>query len=198
MSGRRGGCGGHDSFHEQMIVEFGKLASLVSRVRVIGVDAQAQALAESISTFFSVSMRYHQIDEERNLFPRLIAQGEPDMIEMIVRLQRDHDHLEACWMDLEPLLAAIRAGRRDVDSEALRSTTAAFTSTMLRHAALEESVIHPSVRATVERACGAEYVAGRGVLTDAPHALRGAVAPAPVVERLTAEPPLPARYTVSC
>jgi hemerythrin-like domain-containing protein len=145
-----------DLCHRQMLFSLGKLSALVARLGALGADAEARAMAQEIDVFFSTTVRQHHEDEERHVFPRMAAAGDPQVMRTILKLQTDHDWLEEDWMTLSPHLATLAAGRPWSDLDALRDASAGFTALLHDHIALEESCIYPEVRARLGAAESSE------------------------------------------
>ena len=147
----------HDGFdvldvcHRQTIFSLGRLASLVAHLEAQGVDHDAGVLAHEVVDFFSKTSRQHHEDEEKHVFPKLLAAGDEDLIHAVQRLQQDHGWLEADWNELEPMLDAIASGQSFYEIEALHNSVDVFTTLMHEHIALEESIVYPEAR---ERATG--------------------------------------------
>ena len=136
-----------DLCHREILFSLGKLSALITRLATFGPDDEARALAREIHAFFSTTVRQHHEDEERHVFPRIVAGGDPQIIRAVLKLQTDHDWLEEDWMALAPHLATLAAGRPWSDLDTLRDTGAGFTALMHDHIALEESCIYPEARA---------------------------------------------------
>ena len=135
-----------DACHRQTLFTLGKLAALVARLKRRGVDAEGRAMATEIVHFFSTTARQHHEDEERHVFPTLMAGGDPDVVQAVQRLQQDHRWLHEDWMELSPLLDAVAAGQSWYDLDALREDAEVFTALSHDHIALEESYIYPQAR----------------------------------------------------
>jgi hemerythrin-like domain-containing protein len=165
MSSHRDGFEVLDACHRQMLFSLGKLSALISRLRVFGHDAEARSMAEDVITFFSTTVRSHHEDEERHVFPRLVASRGTDVVEAVLRLQKDHDWLEEDWMAIEPHLAAVATGRFEYNVDTLHDLAAEFAALLHDHIALEESLIYPKARATLQpgerRAMGREMAERR-------------------------------------
>jgi len=90
--------------------------------------------------FFREAVFEHHADEERPLFPAVlasVAKGEEfNHVESIVeRLAREHRHMEATWIRLEPDLKKLSKGQVvDVDTAAVESLFQAYRE----HASYEE------------------------------------------------------------
>jgi hemerythrin-like domain-containing protein len=135
-----------DACHRQTVFTLGKLAALISRLAVHGVDEQARSLAAEIVPHFSVTVRQHHEDEERHVFPKLVTSSDPQVVQAVLRLQQDHDWLEEDWMELSPHIEAVAGGQSWYDLDTLREGAAVFTALSHDHIALEESVIYPQAR----------------------------------------------------
>ena len=135
-----------DVCHRQTIFTLGKLAALVSALQCRGPDPEARALAAEIVDFFSTTAHDHHEDEERHVFPRLLAGGKPEHVQAVQRLQQDHGWLEEDWRELSPHLDAVAAGQSWYDLDLLREGVDVFIALSHEHIALEESLIYPEAR----------------------------------------------------
>jgi len=135
-----------DVCHRQSVLALGKLAALVTRLTTVGADADVRALADEVLQHFSQTARRHHEDEERHVFPALIAAGDPDTVQIVLRLQQDHDWIEEDWMELSPQLDALASGQSWYDIDLIREGASIFTALMKDHIALEESMIYPQAR----------------------------------------------------
>ncbi len=161
----------HDGFdtldvcHRQTLIALGRLAALISRLTDVGNDDEARAMAHEIVEHFSTTARTHHEDEERHLFPTLVAIGDAATTEAVLRLQQDHDWLEEDWMELSPHLDAVACGQNWYDLDVMRECAEVFTALSHDHIALEEAYIYPQARARLgagERAeMGREMAARR-------------------------------------
>lgn len=136
-----------DACHRQILFTLGKLAALVSRLHKHGADAHSRAMAQEIAQFFSSVAHRHHEDEERHVFPTLLASGKRDLVQDVLRLQQDHLWIEQDWLELRPQLEAVAAGNEGVDLDLLGETTKVFTELLHDHIALEETCIYPEARA---------------------------------------------------
>lgn len=135
-----------DLCHRETVVALGKLAALVTRLAQHGADEASRALARAIVEHFDGVARPHHEDEERHVFPGLIARGDPALTQAVLRLQQDHDWLEEDWLEIGPHVAAVAAGQSWYDTALLREGAAVFSSLSIEHMALEESLIYPEAR----------------------------------------------------
>jgi hemerythrin-like domain-containing protein len=135
-----------DACHAQTVLELGKLAALVSRVRDFGADPDARALAREVGNFFSRTSRQHHEDEERHVFPGLLESTDEQIVQAVLRLQQDHAWLEQDWLELAPQVDAVACGQNWYDIDILREGVEIFAALARDHIALEESLIYPAAR----------------------------------------------------
>lgn len=136
-----------DACHRQTLTTLDMFTALVSRLENEGADALARVMAKEIVHFFSNTARQHHEDEERHLFPQLLAGGDPETVQAVQRLQQDHRWLEEDWMELRPHVDAVSSGQSWYDLAVLREGVEVFTALSHDHVALEESYIYPQARA---------------------------------------------------
>ncbi|MBS0445859.1 MAG: hemerythrin domain-containing protein [Proteobacteria bacterium] len=140
-----------DVCHRHMLIHLGKLAALVSRLGRHGADAEARVLAGEILRFFATTSREHHEDEERHVFPKLLAAADAVTMQAVERLRQDHFWLEEDWSELAPELDALASGQSWVDIDVLREQVEVFTALSQDHIALEESLIYPQARAALAK-----------------------------------------------
>ena len=140
-----------DVCHRQTVLTLGKLAALVARLKRHGCDATARSLAAEIVAHFSTNARQHHEDEEQHVFPQLLANGDPDVEQAVLRLKQDHGWLEEDWRELAPQLEAVAAGQTGYDLDTLEHAVPVFIALSHDHIALEESCIYPQARARLRK-----------------------------------------------
>lgn len=135
-----------DTCHRDVLKTLDVLAQLIDHLEDKGVDDTAQALAASIVKFFNENGRQHHIDEERLIFPGLLASGDTELVQHVQRLQQDHGWLEEDWLELEPQLEAISKGYSWYELPALQAALPVFKALYLDHIDLEETLIYPEAK----------------------------------------------------
>lgn len=140
-----------DQCHQQVIETLGLLGQLIERLDAQGVDAQAQSMAATVVRFFTQAARQHHADEERLVFPNLLASGDAELVQHVQRLQQDHGWLEEDWLTLQPPLSAIAEGYSWYDLDMLRLALPVFVDLYHDHIELEESLIYPEAKARLQR-----------------------------------------------
>ncbi|MFO7593029.1 MAG: hemerythrin domain-containing protein [Pseudomonadota bacterium] len=90
--------------HERIFRHCDTLEKLPTHIAEKGADREFREAVAKIHRYFTTAAKHHHADEERDLFPLLVRRS-LDMADTIDRLKQEHEHLDALWKDLEPLLA---------------------------------------------------------------------------------------------
>lgn len=107
--------------------------------------ARARRIAEEALGFFREAVFEHHSEEERELFPAVLASAEPGeerehVLAMTQRLTREHRAVEALWKKLEPALKQVAKGHdNSLDGEELDRLVRQYAE----HAAFEEAEFLP-------------------------------------------------------
>ena len=157
-----------EACHERVHRSLDLLARLCERVRAGRVDAQVQDAARDVLRYFDIAAPHHHEDEERHVFPRLLAmEGAGAQVhETVRRLARQHDAMRAQWAVLREPLARLAAGEAEAFDHAALDAAARFAALYQDHADTEESMIFPLAAKALTpdelRAMGAEMARRRG------------------------------------
>jgi hypothetical protein len=148
------------------------LERLTEHVGDHGVDEGAQSTAALLLTYFNEAAPRHHEDEERDIFPLLLAQldakpdtlGAADVRWAVTQLRRDHQDLDRMWIALRPHLEAIRDGRLSVPAPEL---VLLFIGRYRHHCGLEATVVHERMQGIVQpadaQAMAASILRRRGI-----------------------------------
>ena len=136
-----------DACHVQIQQHLTELAALAQQVDATGVDTKAQQMAADIEAFFSGTSRQHHQEEEKNVFPPLLASGDAALAAAVRGLQQDHGWIEENWLELAPQLRAIALGNSWYESAEFQHGVQVFLELVGDHIALEESLIYPESKA---------------------------------------------------
>ena len=157
-----------EACHERVQRTLGLLQRLRDPVRAQGADEQARQAARDVLRYFDLAAPLHHEDEELHVFPLLLAQGAPDVVALVQRLQQDHVQMAADWAAARAPLVALCDG----DAQPLGAAGDAldrFASRYAGHIAAEEGAAYPAAAALLAQdalaAMGREMAARRG----APH-----------------------------
>jgi hemerythrin-like domain-containing protein len=115
--------------------------------------ARARSLAEQSLAFFREAIYEHHLDEERELFPAVLASAQPgverDRVQtMVDRLTAQHRTLEALWKSMERELKRVARGQ---DSELDANDVHRLVSEYVAHVRYEETDFLPAAEAILGR-----------------------------------------------
>ena len=134
------------STHRELLLALDQLTRLLRDIGDQGATPELRAIAHSLKRFIDETGRQHHAQEERSVFPALLASGNVDLVQHVRRLQQDHGWLEEDWLELGPQLDALAHGIGGVDMAALSAAAVVFCALYREHIALEESVAYPEAR----------------------------------------------------
>jgi hemerythrin-like domain-containing protein len=156
-----------EACHERVHRMLKLLARLREHLRGHGADQNARDAARDVMRYFDQAAPHHHRDEELHVFPALLAQGEPDAVALVRRLQRDHLEMEARWQDARRVLAAVQAGEVQGLAPPDDAALDAFASLYDGHIEAEEGIVYPAavdlLDEPAQRAMGEEMMRRRGV-----------------------------------
>ena len=136
-----------DACHRDIARHLAALTALARHIDTDGIDDTARKQAGTIESFFSGTSRQHHADEERNVFPALLASGNAELANAVRTLQQDHGWIEENWIELAPRLRAISAGNGWTDPTEFQNYVEVFSDLLNGHIALEETMIYPESKA---------------------------------------------------
>ncbi len=126
--------------HGRIQAQCDTLQRLTEHLATQGNDVQAQQAARAILRYFDTAGRHHHDDEECDLFPQLLATGDPTAAALVARLLDEHQAMDAAWQDLRPLLIDIAEQR---DSQLDAPVAERFIALYAQHIALENGSLLP-------------------------------------------------------
>lgn len=135
-----------DRAHRAALEMLSAFERLLAQLERKGLDADARSLAAEVLAFFEGPGRDHHADEEREVFPLLLAGPDNELIHHVRRLQQDHGWIEEDWREFAPQVDAIAKGYDWYDLAMLRAALPIFSELFHDHIALEESLVYPAAR----------------------------------------------------
>jgi hemerythrin-like domain-containing protein len=141
-----------DACHRRALARVAELGALVAAIEAGEITSAMRASAAAIAQFLGTEARRHHEDEERHIFPPLLAGGDARLVQTVLRLQQDHGWLEEDWLELEPHVQAIATGYGTCDVDTLREGTSILAALYEEHIALEESIAYPEARKRIRQA----------------------------------------------
>ena len=79
-----------DACHERVERMLRLLSKIREHVQSHGADQQARDAARDVMRYFDQAGPHHHEDEERHVFPPLLAQRDPAVVAVVIRLKHDH------------------------------------------------------------------------------------------------------------
>jgi hemerythrin-like domain-containing protein len=132
-----------DACHLQIQEHLAELQRMAKHMESEGLSAEDRKLAGEIEAFFSSTSRDHHEQEEKHVFPPLLATGSDEIKAAVQSLQQDHGFIEENWIELGPQMRAIAEGNDWFYSAEFQHNVELFLELMNGHIALEESMIYP-------------------------------------------------------
>jgi len=158
-------------------------AGILSHLQVLGElpallepVARARRIAADTLVFFRQAVFEHHQEEERELFPAVLASATPgaergQVEDLIKRLTGEHRAVESTWSRLEPELKLVAKG----DEASLDgASVVALVSTYANHARFEEQVFLPLAHSILSR--NGNHMAALGVSLHLRHAMPAVLA----------------------
>lgn len=126
--------------HDKVLRFTGLLVRLASHVEQRGADLQAAEAALSVLRYFDTAAPLHHEDEERDLFPALIALNQADLTACLDALATEHDALHTTWQAvIRPWLLTVT----ERHAAATPSSLANFVRAHEQHVAQENLLVYP-------------------------------------------------------
>lgn len=155
-----------EACHERVQRTLDLLGRLLDYVAHKGHDAQSRSAAADVLRYFDLAAPLHHEDEEKHVFPPLLAQGAAPVRAAVQQLQAEHQEMSALWAQIrQPLLRWREAGATDTPDAALIALAERFRSLYVGHIPREEELVYPAARAAMDEATqarmGAEMQARR-------------------------------------
>jgi len=143
-----------DDEHRENLAMLGQLERSVLDVRTGGVPDDAfAALARSVARHLTDETERHFRFEEDELFPRLAAAGEGDIVELLVE---EHGSIRGTGADLLPLLMSAAGGTLDAAGFAkLRPLALELVERLVAHIQKESMALLPMLDMLVDDATDA-------------------------------------------
>ncbi len=150
--------------HGRIQAQCDTLRRLAEHLATQGNDVQAQQAARAILRYFDTAGRHHHDDEERDLFPQLLATGDTTAAALVSRLLDEHQVMDGAWQDLRPLLVDIS---ENLSNQLDAQIAERFIGLYAQHIAVENGSLLPLAGTLLNeeqlRTLGHNMAARRGV-----------------------------------
>jgi hypothetical protein len=149
----------------------GHLQALGSLPALLEPAVRARQIAADTVGFFRDAVFEHHAEEEKELFPAVLASATPgderEHVQALVStLTAEHRKVEAAWAKLEPKLKALAKGH---DSDVAGADIQALVDSYRAHARFEEAVFLPLSQTILGR--NSNHLAALGMSMHLRHAL---------------------------
>ena len=153
--------------HERVERTLRLLERLARHLHARGDVGPAQSAARDILRYFDLAAPLHHEDEEKHVFPPLIAGPDPEVAALALALQQEHQQLAQAWqalrLDLQQVLQATQPWPA---YEARTRSWQAFADQYRAHLQREDQLVYPVAQALLDApTCalmGQEMAARRG------------------------------------
>ena len=135
-----------DHAHRAALDMLGHLDVLLRHLVDQGADEDARRQAREVLAYFDGPGLAHHAQEEREVFPTLLASGDAALVQHVHRLQQDHGWIEEDWRELAPQVKAIASGYDWYELAMLQAAVPVFGELLREHITLEECVVYPAAR----------------------------------------------------
>lgn len=140
--------------HERVERMLDLLSRLQAHLTAQGCDEQARSAAADVLRYFDLAAPQHHLDEERLVFPAVLALQAQPLCQLVERLQREHREMERLWALVRQTLE--RLTRADAQSwtplsDADKAAMAAFAAIYQDHIRDEEGLVYPAAQQALEK-----------------------------------------------
>ena len=135
-----------DNTHRDIQTHIKLLHTLVDAIENSGLNQANRAQARRVLDYFNSEARQHHLDEEKHIFPALLASQDAELVQATEHLIQDHGWLEENWIQIAPSLEAATGGNLWFDTMELRHALEGFEALYLDHIVLEESIAYPEAK----------------------------------------------------
>ena len=139
--------------HERVQRTLALLQRLHQHVAQHGGDEQAVQAARDVLRYFEQAAPQHHLDEERHVFPRVLALGDATLTQVVQRLQRDHLEMASTWSRVRTELQLLVDQGPRLSASWVNDTQALFqhfVSLYERHIPDEENLVFPAGERAIE------------------------------------------------
>lgn len=148
---------------------------LQERLQDNGQDPFVRQAAEDVMRYFDMAAPLHHEDEERHVFPPLMAGSDVAVKALVLRLIQDHRQMEVAWQNARAVLLSLaKQGAPAHTSLTVWQKVALndFARLYRQHLDDEEKVVYPKSRTLLSTealsAMSEDMMARRGVVVQGP------------------------------
>jgi hemerythrin-like domain-containing protein len=153
--------------HGRVAHMLGLMQRLAAHLDAKGCDAEAAQAARDVTRYFDQAGPAHHEDEERHVFPALLAGGDAALVALVRRLQQDHLEMAQQWSAVRADLLGIVAGHWPPAAAGVHARWEAFAAHYRSHIEAEDGQAYPAAQALLgavdQVEMGREMAQRRGV-----------------------------------
>jgi hemerythrin-like domain-containing protein len=135
-----------DKTHADIKAQLQILRGHIQAIETDSLDVHAREQVRKAIHYFNTEARQHHLDEEKHIFPVLLASPDEKTVHTTQRLIQDHGWLEENWIQIAPSLDAAAHGNMWFDPQELHHALDVFEALYLEHIKLEESMVLPQAK----------------------------------------------------
>lgn len=137
-----------EACHQRIERTVALLERLRAHLHGHGADEQARQAARDVIRYFDLAAPEHHRDEERHVFPLLLAAGDEPMAAKVRELMDEHRQMDQGWVAARQVLQRVAdgAGQLTAPDEAALD---AFVRLYARHLRTEDEQVYPPARAAM-------------------------------------------------
>ena len=135
-----------DGTHRAIDEQLRQLQALLYAIEEKGLNQANREAARRVLIFFNGEARQHHLDEEKHIFPALLASQDEALVQTTEHLIQDHGWLEENWLQIAPSIEAATQGNQWFDLDELRHALEVFEALYQDHMTLEETIAYPQAR----------------------------------------------------
>ncbi len=157
-----------EACHERVDRTLTLLQRLVAHIDSKGHDASSRSAAADVIRYFDLAAPHHHMDEERHVFPPVLAEGQHACMVAVHALLKDHEDLHAQWAELRSVLQkwTQKEPAPEPVSAQTRNAVKIYCDRYTKHKLLEDGTVYPAARRLISGsgelyAMGAEMRARR-------------------------------------
>jgi len=162
-----------EACHERVQRSLALLERLIEHVDAQGHDAKSRSAAHDVLRYFDLAAPHHHEDEERHVFPRLLALGDATLVQAVQRLREEHQRMGELWARLRPVLL-VWSGEHAAGAVPanFRADARDLSTLYAAHIPVEEGLVFPGARSQLDdgelQAMGDEMRVRRGAVATMP------------------------------
>lgn len=163
-----------EACHERVQRTLTLMARLQQHLLEKGQDDSARQAARDVMRYFDLAAPLHHQDEERHVFPPLLAGTDAALRNLVQGLMQDHREMESAWQPARAVLLAVAEGPASDWAPLGAGQTDAlnrFAALYAQHIQNEEGLVYPAAQAMLSpdavQAMSADMMQRRGVTKQA-------------------------------